>query len=880
MSGNRYTNDRVLVWEYVSGTWTQQDRLVPQRATSTAGGLGAATFRLLRSARRQSDGTTTADTKPVVGNRIAITVGTDAPSGDANHHSGNVLWYGELDGMSYAPVIGSSGDQIGTATAVELGTVWDRLALKGWLRKAGTGTTVLENVPTANISTAGGKITGNKSGSGTSAVFESDPSDIGTDRIWSREELLYHAITNCVPSGEDAIQVDVSAGVLDQTDPEVYPLENLTLAGLLDMIAGESRGLIWFPALSSTSGGFNTVTIWIKQTTAAGSAVNIDETLIDLQTTEVPPYDEVVVEGGPIICCGTLSNNSGTLTSGWDSTAQSTFITGGADEANSKAIRGSSECADVFVRYRALPVSPNDYLGCDNGSGTAQSMCPEIEWNGTTATVGSGDRTPHLPSTRFLRWIPQSTGTTNTGTDTRSDDAKEASPQMPIRVFRDDGSNEYDLLNPPDRTWDTPTVSPDDRGPAVRIDYPYPEVLAETEWTGSPGPSPKDPTLTTTYEAGDWRDLYVTVAVESGQRLSISELRSGVTDPKRRLVIRRDDFQCWLIRSGTSLYVDESGSLLTATSNRLVRNDWAAAQTYLDQLADWAFLERSLVTMSLADVTSILTWGKLGYSISDINVQEAGDTVETITTNSVIRQVQWDFTVSSPRLNISTTAPVVGSGGGAGSGTASPTGGGPTSVSLGGTVPAVVRDSKTKQASERQDDARLPVSFARNGFEAGGASLDYTQYETGSGSGSANAATATASGLSITNDKLVRIYFNYKIAANDGTGDLRHVGGGRIYLEYTTSWTITAHGWNIEYNDSATDSLSEPNHLSFYSNSTLFSGSVLPMLNATVGTLAGRTDIKVTYDSTSKTISAIEIRAYETSSLGSSQSVDFDYLTI
>ncbi len=786
---------------YDSSLWVVQNRLIPMRANATPGMMGTGTFRMNRKARADdsTDGYITDSFAPVLGQYIAITTNACTLPGAAG-----TIWVGYIDGVQKTQ-LKATADEVGDVTAKQLGGVLDQIPVQNCKMNDPSGSVdagiLLLNNPTANM--AGqmqGEVIGNaidapageSTGlSYTRRQFATLPDHCGTanGNYWSRWALIDHVL-HYVLEVNPSLPIILLSGSSDiithlQTiAKEVIPLKGLTLKGLLDLLIGPSRGLYYAITVSASVW---TVNIYSGTDTAYGTIPAVTPTTVNVQTGDVDvklhnsgfdQYDAVEVTGNPVICAGTVSLIDSTLVKGWSSTEETTFkdaakgatgygaLTQDQQIYRNRQVRRSGRVADVYVRY-ALNVTSSQDFACKDVSGvptgTTKYLCPRIAWSGTTASADYAvSRSGYPPEMRVCRTVPWPVGKSASGTDDRSDEQKARPTYIQPLVIaynhpdvRLPANGWADLCHPPFKNWSSPTLSADPRGPAIRIDYQYPETLAYTHWTGSPGISELDPTLTTSYGTSDYANLIVTLAVESDQRIKVIKYQSGFTSANIRNVLRinRPDLHCWFVPKYTFLGLKTDGTPDELAADTFVRNDWAVAEKLANEAAAFAFRKRTGATITIIAPDATPGWVTLGTMIGDLNeLNTVGATVVTNTLNTYITNIENVFDANKARCIITTSDPptpdsqaiagiVTGFGG-------SPSSGGMVSTGLGCTVPQATQrlDTDVKEV-QRQISATPILSgqaptgssplYARIRWEASTVGVDLSECELTDSAGTA-----------------------------------------------------------------------------------------------------------------------------------------------
>lgn len=705
--------------------WVEERRLIPLSSMSLPSAKGNASFQLLRSLRDDGDGVGMVNDPGMIvpGHWIAVTFGVDAFS------FAEVEWWGFIKRSTGVRVEG--GDLRGTVEALQVGHLMEDSGVIGWQCATGTGSSYeIEDAPTWNLAHKGGEVVGNIVDVDGSAVFARVANMItgapAPSRIGTRLDLLLHILTFCSPRNLPAMWADPgdAAAILnDASSPEVIDVREAKFCGAIDLCVTRTRGVAW--TVVPESAGWE-IACW-KDPSDSGNNIDLDsldETEVRVDETEAA-VDEVVVEGGPIIYCGSLSYQDSNLDQGWTAAQETTWKTAVAQNGGENLddyvervaqFRSKASLAPVFTRFKVPDVNGSLFRSLDPGDGAATlNFFPKILWDGSTASLSTTDTVdPYWPTTEILRWIPVET-----------DDGDNAQQQWAKpRVFRRDASASAPLDGPVwvDLTTDWKkrhgaAIDIGDHGPSISVKFSPPEILAKGHWsTGSPAPAKLDKLGFTTPDNAsvpsharciDWQKIVATVAIPGGQRLRVTKWRDGfsASTARRSLLIRNDKLQFWVLHQGAVL---DAGNGATPTKQATVsfpRNDYPTAERIATEAAAWSFRERSAITIEMPRPDAAPAWASLGYPIAV--VQDGGTTYSC---NTCVGSVAIDWSVKRPRITISTVFPERPA---AGSGSASPTGGGSVSSSLGGTVAQSARSSAAAVASIVQAAQQVPLIAPR-----------------------------------------------------------------------------------------------------------------------------------------------------------------------
>lgn len=764
------TGEPSFPWDW--SRWRREQRLIANGdLVELPGNLGSANLQLLRRTR-MDEGDTTTTTKPdfvVEGAWLCVARRVDSsglPDID------EIEWWGFIDKIDGEQVAGTI-ETFGSVTALEVGHLLDAIQTSGWYRgdKDSAYTDPIQSPPTANLGTADGEVIGNAKKLVTAPclqyAFARIADDCGTaaSKLWTRWRLLKHMlgvdqtsrpamlpaafpliVPRCAdgsPEDSDNEQDPVGSGkiatYLNKTDsPEVWDLRCLTWKGALDLVIPRSRGFGWVIYIGVTSWTLNIYTLSdvATYTVPAATAVNVD--LSAFGVASVLPskcasdlYDEVVVEGSPIVWIATFSFGDGNLESGWSADQQLNY------EEAMPLDRSLPEHGDVFNLFRFKPDASNSdsrvgIPAAVNGVSNVP-MCARVDWDGSALSLSGGVSVgPYMPTARFLATIPWPAGLKVDGTDTRTAKAIAFPVYLPPMAFAYDAAeSDGTRWLPLNRLLETdqgfqkgidqqPEVTPDARTFAMRVKYTPPHYFGlglfddSAETGGIPA-------------ALDYTKLVLTAAVEADQRVLITKTRPGVTIVRRRLRVTDDKLNLWLARVGAVLGVKDVAGVATpqlvaqtnfadakkvGTDAVALRNDYPTAERWARELAAFAFRKRTAGTIILAAPDNAPGWASIGTMIGTLTEVPASTGVTAVTSawNTVVEQVVKNFG-PTPRLAVYTNLPAQPARGGFLA--ASPSGGGAQSLGLGGTPAMAISRLQTDVVAVQSRLQNMPVVPAR-----------------------------------------------------------------------------------------------------------------------------------------------------------------------
>ena len=744
------------------GAIVEEARLIPERVSNRAGGMGTASFRWLRAWREEGAGPFYDGGYAVTGVYVAVTI-----SGAA-FALGNVTFWGFISRNDIAEIAGGN-DKTGSVTALGLGYILDGTQCSGWRQgtPAGNSFTLL-NCPPFNIQGDGGAIVGNKvTDSAGIPVAASLPSDCSSGALFSRLDVLNHFFNYCKPAAIPTLGLTGAAAIgtylASAACQQVFELENLTLKGVLDLMLNRSNGLGW-QVNPNASGGWDIYAYSLNDDASAydasfpaATATHVDFSAstgaVDVSYSEDASElcDSVTVQGSRIIFGVGVSVYDANLQAGWTAGQLTTYRAGATGDAGYAAltpeqkaerneqVRRSGSLADVFSLF-TIPTNSTTPLrtSLPGNGGTTAPLIPGISWDGSTASVDdSTSRVPYLPTMLIERSVPWFVGVKGDGTDNRDATAKARPFYMVPSVFQyqaspPTGDAQWVDLSMPWKKRHGATITPDDRGPGLRIHFQPQEILAKGNFTdGTDGitkldnagvvgaPINADPFARTI----NYADLVATIGISSDQRVSVTKTRYGVpaNQARRNLVVTDHRLQCWVALAGMVVGVTAAGQPDRVTQNYFIRNDFAQAERLAAMYAAWLFRKRSSLQITLAFGQLFPAWCYIGNMIGRVTESGATGPYAAVVTDSytVIESIDYTFG-DHPRATISTTIPPrpeqVQSAAGS-----SPTAGGSVSAALGGTVAQAANRAQGKIADLQRDTVKIPTSIGRPGISTGGA---------------------------------------------------------------------------------------------------------------------------------------------------------------
>jgi len=756
-----YALSQFRVWvqpAYVAGSafyypwnlsaFVHEPRMIPERVSTRAGGMGSASFRYLRAWREEGAGTFYDGGWGNVGCYVAVTAGVTAFDRAA------VIFWGFISQRAIVEISGGN-DKAGTITAQGLGYLLDGTQIGGFRAGPSGGVSgAISSPPTFNLQGDGGSIVGNKvTDSNGVAVFANLLSECSSAALFSRNDCLVHVLRYCRPNGMPTLTATGSAAVqaylADTTSKEVFDLSNVTMRGAIDMLVSRVHGFGWnvvpnasngwdivvYPLLDDGSAygtGYPTATpVNVDLTSAAVESFTYTESADDL-------WDAVTVQGDNILAGVTLSYADGNLVKGWSSSQETAYraaavgdatypsLTPDEKIARNEQLRNAAHLADVFQLHTINAATAAPLRSANPGTGSATlALVPEISWNGTTASVGAANRSPYLPAARFSRNVPWLSGVSGDGTDSRTTEAKARPAYLTPLVFKYDtgvsgGENVcMDLLTPIYKRASA-SVAPDERTPGLRVMFNPPETCARGSWSdASDGQGRIEKVETDSLKRTfNYTKMAVTVGIPSDQRVSVTKYRYGVPvgSERRVMVITDDSLQFWFTVAGTIVGAKADGSADRVTVSTFVRNDFPTAERLATMYAAFMFRRRTSINVTLAQPDYLPAWAAIGTMIGQVTEASATGPYPAIVVDSYTTVESVDYSLGEqPRVTVQTTLPATPAMSGGGS---SPASGGSVSQTLGGTVAQALNSTQARVEKVAQQTAKAPTTVGRSADSA------------------------------------------------------------------------------------------------------------------------------------------------------------------
>jgi hypothetical protein len=737
-------------WDW--NAWHIDNRLVPVSSTRAMRSAGGAVFRLLRRNVLQNGATEFTDQSSLfrVGCYVCIATGTattgtaDAPIELPDINS--IEWFGVCTGTSFETA--DTYDYIGTVTASEVGSaILDNLRVQGWQQTDGTGyPTQLDSVPPANLRSGsaallvGNAILGTDDSGHPAYLFSRELADLGSDPIadgskyWTPWRLATHMAQFCGPDGLPPFWMSVEGTV---TDPNAYTfpgggagligwidspvkatnwdLTGLTYTGILDLLFSAGTGTGWRLDLAESGGIYYwKITIVSRSAHASNfgppkdknrclSYIADESKAVEVSYTEDDEsvYDEVIVQGAPLLFGASVSNLDGNLDQAWNAAQEADYSAATGTE------RAQTKFDAVFSSFVLKRATPGSGITRSTAGGQATGsvpLTPLVTWDGAVATIQPTNKDQYLPSLSLSPVVPFFEGLGWDGTKTANVTIDKTPKYISPQVYY------YDSAAPAIKWKDlltrvsTSTVTPFSESPQVDVPPNRPGITVKYSRPHTLGLG----TFVATDDGGqapvfDWRKLVCTIGIFSDQRLEVSRARpysgASVTQPRRQMIIRDDSFRfhCMLAGTVVGLSADNTGSK-NVVQDTIIVNDYPAAQAYCDELSEWAFrktLSARIVNTNEESMSVYLP----GDSLRQVVERGVGREV-----NGLIASIETDW--ANQRITIQTELPPQPSRTQV---SPSPSRGGPVSSELGGSVAQVVQRNQIAQGKVAADVAARPL---------------------------------------------------------------------------------------------------------------------------------------------------------------------------
>lgn len=351
------------------------------------------------------------------------------------------------------------------------------------------------------------------------------------------------------------------------------------------------------------------------------------------RVSEANLYDRIEVLGAPVLSCFSLSfastftGGDENLERGWTDGEEDAYLTanssGSSDPDLNDAVRQGDEFERVFQLFR--PVRGWDWCAGDPTEAPPVShigWCnPRVTKSGVLSIPGgntdpSGYFNHHRSFERFLPILQAAA-------------ADDAEPELrrPFAILPDPaGSGRYHFIERPPEGQPSGHLRMADSELGVVVSYSPNHILALTDWS-DPAPTNHDPVW-------DYRDLILTVAARTDERLRVFEDVTSVGADGRVLTIEIPDAEAWWVVRGTVIDV-QNGDLVLHTGDMEVRNDRDELNQILVLAWSWYAQERRAISITYKDLVLVAPVGTYIKEIASAN--------GSLPAGTVVTRREWDF---------------------------------------------------------------------------------------------------------------------------------------------------------------------------------------------------------------------------------------------
>lgn len=499
---------------------------------------------------------------------------------------------------------------------------------------------------------------------------------------WSARDVLEYYLSRWGPVAPPLSL----AGATGNLDARSEAWGHFATAGeALNRLAARNRGHAWCVRVATAADGTETATVQIcptfgQEIVAGGATLSpataqwtLDAEAESIESVRVlhsdeSRYDVVLVRGGPILVCTTLSFADGTLEAGWAAAQETAF------KAADAIGRTAEKFRHVYTTYTAV-----------TDSMTAGPTCPadgEIDFS-------AGGAAEFWHGRRFLRRLPLLA---------TADDAEgPAEHRAPFAVLSGDvdGETKWAFTDRLGEVFDgAPSWALEllDGASGARINAPGVHLSLNHMDGGQAGGA---------YQPFDYEDVRLTVAYASSEHIEVGKFTAGneaeATD--RVLQIDLPGTQAWVILDGTVTDVVD-GALVTQDGDAVLRNDSDQLEAVAALAAAWYGRTRRSVQLG---------WRELHFDL------EPGDYLQGLSradgpveANSVITRIGWSgesqqtkLTTDFGELDFRAMA--------------QPRRGGPAGLA----APAPAAPDRSGAVARRDLEEKLPVRLPADGWDAG-----------------------------------------------------------------------------------------------------------------------------------------------------------------
>ena len=516
-----------------------------------------------------------------------------------------------------------TGDQTFTARSLEF--LLDRSAIDGSIiSDIGVAEKIDDLLPFNLASAAGNPILGNRSTvkhANSANDLESYVFAAGAfgGAVWTGIDIVEYLLTWFAPTS-------LAITPVGQTDnlnliKQVFPPPANVWSGIQAVI-DRRRGHHCLVAMHAAGGGvvLRIGSCFGEKVAAGGVEIaptsmqfsldaDVDEiTELILREDADHQYDRIVVQGAPVILCGTLKFSDDTLKAGWGTSVETAY------KAADDLARTKEEYSHVYRTFLAateyLPVGP---------SITADGQIADGE--------GADDVIPSqfYLGKNLLRHLPLAKNADD------EDGPVEFRPPLILIEGKYKGAAVYAPVTSPIEK-DTPAAGMGltmlDGEMGFRLTGKYNHYLADGHFSGAA--ASRVPAIF------DYEDLVATVAWTSSEIFSIvTEIDNGGIDFKRTLIIHVPDAECWYQLAGTVTDITAAGALVVEGAKKL-RHDRDKLAIVAALAAAWYSKPRRAVTITYSTLMFNLEPGDF---IADLY----GRSLIGAQVNTVISRILWNM---------------------------------------------------------------------------------------------------------------------------------------------------------------------------------------------------------------------------------------------
>jgi len=521
------------------------------------------------------------------------------------------------------------------------------------------------NAGTKQSLTASSVIRGNKATG--SDVFAAD-ANIATAAKWNADDIARYLLTNFTPSSDPAFVLHSTASdFLEWWEPNELTV-GPTLYDAIGQLAPTRRGLTWSVRVNDAetlvevhAHSFSELDVSLVGGATIRANTNLkyldDAQLRDITSLQVRDtsrvFEQVIVYGARRASCCTLTNADDLLTAGWTSTQESAYINAASAVT---PVREQKKQADTFRLSDAMSPVFQRFVAASNWDGYVDSstpVCPGLDGSGNPTL---GPITMWVPGLRIANWIPLREAydySSSASSPTNNNPAGfVAGMRRPFVVYllpdstyvrgdraagvvRDEKSGQNGMTF-------TSSLVPLDDVCGVQVNPSGPAHVHARDYIAT-GHDEAAFDLTTDHARElDWQQMKVTAMIEFDERVQGSYPSVPGTGTNGITSILEIDVgdraRLDYLVAGTTLDVDEDGTLVTAAAAGFVRDD----REWLKRVANVAWLwyrnERVGLTVQARQLAGGLNPGDFltTYNGRDVNAMVTYVTHEFEAANTTI----------------------------------------------------------------------------------------------------------------------------------------------------------------------------------------------------------------------------------------------------